>query len=178
MSHSKIPHNHHFRTIRSTLRTGQMALTLLCAMIVGLTAQANDLDQKKEILRYASLRSDTVNMRVGPSDDYPINWIYKQRGWPVAIISEYDNWRMVRDADGIEGWIFSTLLSTTRTAVVTRKTCILRQEASDGSAPRAKLMKGLIVNIQKCESGWCRINVSGHEGYVKTANIWGATEQK
>ena len=64
--------------------------------------------------RFVSLKSKSVNLRVGPSVDYAIAWRYMRPGVPVEIIQEYDNWRRIRDADGAEGWVNQALLSGDR----------------------------------------------------------------
>ncbi len=46
-------------------------------------------------------------------------WIYRRRGLPVLVTAEFNHWRKVLDADGVEGWLHKTLLSGKRTAVVT-----------------------------------------------------------
>ncbi|KNA03684.1 hypothetical protein SOVF_206750 [Spinacia oleracea] len=56
-------------------------------------------------------------MRIGPSTDYAVSWMYMKSGMPVEIIQEYENWRRIRDADGTEGWVNQALLSGERTAV-------------------------------------------------------------
>lgn len=77
--------------------------------------------------RFVSLKSKSVNLRIGPSVDYAVAFRYMKPGVPVEIIQEYDNWRRIRDADGTEGWVNQALLSGDRTAV-----------AAPGCAARAK----------------------------------------
>ena len=73
------------------------------------------------IPRYVSLKSDHVNVRVGPTKDNDVRWIYTRAGLPVEVTAEYENWRRVRDSEGAEGWVYHSLLSGRRTAVVTMK---------------------------------------------------------
>jgi SH3-like domain-containing protein len=40
---------------------------------------------------------------------------------PVEITAEFENWRRVRDSEGAEGWVYHSLLSGRRTAVITMK---------------------------------------------------------
>ena len=69
--------------------------------------------------RYVSLKSDHVNVRAGPTKDNDVAWVYTRSGLPVEITAEYENWRRVRDSEGAEGWVYHSLLSGRRTAVVT-----------------------------------------------------------
>jgi len=69
--------------------------------------------------RFVSLKSDKVNVRKGPSTDQAIVWVFSRAGLPVEVIAESDNWRRVRDSEGADGWVFHSLLSARRTALVT-----------------------------------------------------------
>jgi SH3-like domain-containing protein len=40
--------------------------------------------------RFASLRSDTVYMRAGPGERFPIEWVYKRKGYPIQIIDSFE----------------------------------------------------------------------------------------
>ena len=71
--------------------------------------------------RYVSLKSDHVNVRAGPTKDNDVAWVYTRAGLPVEITAEFENWRRVRDSEGAEGWVYHSLLSGRRTAVVTMK---------------------------------------------------------
>ena len=68
--------------------------------------------------RFASLKSSPINMRIGPGTEHAIQWRYLKAGLPMEIVLEYDNWRKVRDADGAEGWVYHSMLSGKRTAIV------------------------------------------------------------
>ncbi len=39
--------------------------------------------QDREVPYWATLRAEVVNMRVGPSEAYPIEWVYRRQGLPV-----------------------------------------------------------------------------------------------
>src|SRR5258708_4866150 len=71
--------------------------------------------------RYVSLKSDHVNVRAGPTKDNDVAWVYTRSGLPVEITAEFENWRRVRDSEGAEGWVYHSLLSGRRTAVITMK---------------------------------------------------------
>ena len=71
--------------------------------------------------RFVSLKSDHVNVRGGPTKDNDVSWIYTRSSLPVEITAEFENWRRIRDSEGSEGWVYQSLLSGKRTAVVTMK---------------------------------------------------------
>ena len=68
--------------------------------------------------RYASLKTDRVNLREGPSKDHATKWVFQRAGLPVEITAEFETWRKVRDSEGAEGWVLHSLLSGRRTALV------------------------------------------------------------
>ena len=83
---------------------------------------ANPITSGLPVPRFVSLKSDHVNVRVGPTKDNDVSWIYTRSSLPVEITAEFENWRRIRDSEGSEGWVYHSLLSGRRTAVVTAKT--------------------------------------------------------
>ncbi|HZF76597.1 MAG TPA: SH3 domain-containing protein, partial [Acetobacteraceae bacterium] len=128
--------------------------------------------------RFAALRSDEVNMRVGPGTTFPIEWTFQRRDLPVQIIGEFQLWRRIRDADGTEGWVHSSTLTGRRNFLVRPGTTevTLRRRAEDAAAPVARLQPGVIGRFRECEPNapWCEVQVAGHRGYLKRADVWGA----
>jgi SH3-like domain-containing protein len=131
--------------------------------------------------RFVSLKSKKVNIRIGPSTDYAVSWMYMKSGTPMEIIQEYDNWRRVRDADGTEGWVNQALLSGERTAVAAPWMrgkgddvyVNMRRDAQSSSNVVAKLQPGVQLNIQECNGDWCHAETNGTEGWVAQAEVWG-----
>src|SRR5690606_41387164 len=70
------------------------------------------------IPRFVSLRANEVNLRAGPGMQYPIEWVYRRPDLPVEVIDEFDNWRKLRDWEGTEGWVHSSMIQAKRTAQV------------------------------------------------------------
>jgi len=125
--------------------------------------------------RFASLRSDDVNMRVGPGSRYRIEWVYKRRDLPVEIEREFDVWRWVRDADGIQGWVHQATLMGRRSFIVQNMDATMRSTASDTGAPVAILKPGVIGRIRSCEaaSAWCNVSTGSYRGYLRRDQFWG-----
>ena len=131
--------------------------------------------QDREVPYWASLRVDEVNMRVGPSESYPIDWVYHRAGLPVKVVRLYQGWRRVRDPDGAEGWVVARLLNPQRTAVVIGKGLAPMRAGGDAGAPlRWNLEPGVVGKLGECDTGWCEFDVSGHKGWVEQARLWGA----
>lgn len=130
--------------------------------------------------RFVSLKSNRVNLRIGPGLNYPVDWLYLKSGVPMEVIQEYDNWRRVRDADGAEGWINQSLLSGRRTAVAApwqrgeETELLLRAQPDTSSRIVAKLQPGVIGTIRTCNGQWCEMEFSGHRGWLSQTQIWGA----
>src|SRR5687768_9019158 len=77
--------------------------------------------QDREVPYWASLRPEKVNMRVGPGEEYPIEWVYKRRGLPLKVVRLKEGWRLVEDPDGARGWMLSRFLTLDRGAYVRGK---------------------------------------------------------
>lgn len=130
--------------------------------------------QDREVPYWASLRSDEVNMRVGPNESYPIDWVYKRKGLPVKVVRLMQGWRLVVDPDGTQGWINSRLLSPERTALVVGEGLApMRAEPSSAAALRWIAEPGVVGKLGKCESGWCEFDAGGRRGWIEAARIWG-----
>ncbi len=127
--------------------------------------------------RYVSLKSDHVNVRAGPTKDNDVAWVYTRSGLPVEITAEFENWRRVRDSEGAEGWVYHSLLSGRRTAVVTMKSkdelAALHDRADETGAVTARLQAGVVASGKKCASGWCHIAGSGFDGWIEQPRLWG-----
>jgi SH3-like domain-containing protein len=149
------------------------ALLLACAL--ALPAAAAD---KPPLPHFMSLRSNEVNLRAGPGEQYPIQWVYRRKGLPVEIIDSYDVWRHVRDWQGTIGWIQVRLLSATRTVIIKADTRTIYQEPARDSPALAKLEPGVIANLLECRNAWCRVETRGRRvvrGWLLRSEIWGVT---
>ena len=127
--------------------------------------------------RYVSLKSDHVNVRAGPTKDNDVAWVYTKSGLPVEITAEYENWRRVRDSEGAEGWVYHSLLSGRRTAVVTMKNkddlASIYDNPDSASAVAAKLQAGVVAQVKRCKNGWCRVIGAGFDGWIEQQRLWG-----
>jgi SH3-like domain-containing protein len=127
--------------------------------------------------RYVSLKSDHVNVRAGPTKDNDVAWVYTRSGLPVEITAEFENWRRVRDSEGAEGWVYHSLLSGRRTAVITMKTkdelAPLYESADETSSIAARLQAGVVAQVKRCAAGWCRVTGNGFDGWIEQQRLWG-----
>jgi SH3-like domain-containing protein len=132
------------------------------------------------IPRYAALRSNEVNLRVGPGTDRPAEWTYRRRELPVEIVSEYQQWRQIRDMDGTVGWVHAATLTGRRTFVVKAAEAMMRRRPEADAAPVARLMPGVVGRIRACAAGaaWCEVQAGEYRGYVLRSGIWGLSAEE
>ncbi len=130
-----------------------------------------------KIPRIVSLKKSLTYMRSGPGKDFPVKFELKQRGYPLKVIAEFNNWRKVMTFSKISGWVHTQLLSSFRTGLIT-KTTFLKTIPSVSSNSIAKLLPNLLINIKNCNEKWCKIEIIKKRkfmGWVLKASIWGST---
>jgi SH3-like domain-containing protein len=128
--------------------------------------------------RFVSLKSDRVNVRGGPNKDQDVRWVYTRAGMPVEITAEFENWRRIRDWEGAEGWVYHSLLSGKRTAVVVPKSkdelVPLYENADAESAVAARLQSGVLGALKSCDGTWCEFAGKNFSGWIRQERLWGA----
>lgn len=154
-----------------------MRFVLLAALLLIATPVWAGDDPKEgsglPLPRFASLKSDNVFARTGPSMDYPIRWIYKREGLPVEIVQEFDVWRKIKDPAGETSWVHKILLSGQRTALIASKSQVTAYEDTDEDHPVAKLEPGAIVNVAECDGKFCKLELVPFKGWVEKTALWG-----
>ena len=127
--------------------------------------------------RFVSLKSSKINVRRGPGQDYEVDFTYLRAGLPVEIVQEFDNWRKVRDADGDEGWVFHSLLSGRRTAIVApwEKTAQIpaRRSGDPAAHVSAYFEPGVRADVETCTGGWCLLSGENYSGWMEQDKLWG-----
>ena len=122
---------------------------------------------------FLTLRNERVNLRQGPSFDYPVKIFYKKKYLPVLIQDKSDNFRKIRDHENNSGWIHFSQLSKKKAAIVIDDEIVLFNGSTIYSKPIAIIKKGRLLRIKKCKVDWCKINTSKFEGWVKKDSLWG-----
>lgn len=124
--------------------------------------------------RYASLRSDKVFLREGPTYQHRVLFTYKRKDYPVQVIATYESWRRVRDVDGTVGWISQMMLSDTRTVLVTGKGhAAIRSQPYATASLRAWADPGVVAKLKACKPQFCEIVADGLRGWIDKSRIWG-----
>jgi SH3-like domain-containing protein len=127
--------------------------------------------------RFVSLKAERVNVRRGPSSEHQIAWVFTKKGLPVEIVAEFEQWRRIRDSEGSEGWVFHSMLTGKRTAMVApwkkNRSVPLRTAAEHNAATVALARPGVIADIDSCNGSWCELTAGGYTGYVEQSMLWG-----
>jgi len=141
--------------------------------------------QERALPYWASLSYDEVRMRVGPSKEYPISWIYKRQGLPVKVVRVREGWRLVEDPDGTQGWIAASQLNAARgTLVVGTGLADVRAEPSAAAALKWRAEPGVVARLLRCRAAWCEVDLAtpkqredgkSVKGWITRQRLW-ATE--
>jgi SH3-like domain-containing protein len=135
--------------------------------------------------RFATTRSNEINVRVGPGTRYDIAWVYVKAGQPVEIVQEFDTWRKIRDVDGSEGWVHQNMLSGKRAGIAApwkAEEIPLLSKRGEPDRVRAWLRPGFRVDISGCDGAWCEVTatsrssdgpVATYAGYLSQTELWG-----
>jgi SH3-like domain-containing protein len=155
------------------------AASVLLLLLVG-SAQAVDTKASTQrkgsglpLPRFATLKSDEVNVRTGPGSRYPIDWVFKRKGMPVEIVAEYENFRKIRDWQGASGWVYQGLLTGKRSFIIPSRVANLYKTPAASAEVVAKLEPEVMGEISSCQGDWCRVKVSSVSGWLQRTEIWG-----
>ena len=122
---------------------------------------------------FLSLKKDRVNVRYGPSFESPVKFVYNKINLPIKQIDKKENWRRIIDFKNNGGWIHWSQLKKIN-SIIPLEDKILFNEPSKFSKPLAKIKKGRVLVLQKCDGVWCKIKTKDFKGWIKTDNIWGS----
>jgi len=148
---------------------------LIAALIVAAASPA--VAQDKQPPYWASIASGQAMTRTGPGKNYPGVWLYQRRDLPIRVVKKYENWRLIQDPDGAQGWMLVTLLSDRRTAVVKQgDPRPVRADGTESAKVRYMAQQGAVGRIGKCRDGWCHVEFGKREGYIRTSDIWGVSD--
>ena len=122
---------------------------------------------------FLSLKKNEVNLRQGPSLEYPIKLIYTKKYLPVIILNKSETWRQIKDIKNNTGWIHMSQLSKKKTAITKVNSSIMYKKYTIYSKPIAKLAQGRLVLIKKCRVKWCKVTSGEFKGWVLKKSLWG-----
>jgi SH3-like domain-containing protein len=126
-----------------------------------------------ESFQFLSLKNSEVNLRQGPSFEYPVKLKYKKKHLPVIIIDKSDTWRKIKDFENNSGWIHTSQLSKKKSAINIKNNSVIYKKPTLYSKPIARLEIGRLIIIKKCENKWCKIITGDISGWVLKNTLWG-----
>ena len=127
----------------------------------------------KDDIDFFSLKKDEVNLRQGPSFEYPIKLIYKKKYLPVIILDKSGPWKKIKDFENNTGWIHTVLLSKKKSAINIKNNSVLYKKPTIFSKPIAKLETGRLMLIKKCKVKWCKVISGDYGGWILKNTLWG-----
>ncbi len=158
-------------------RTGRRgtALAWLFVLLLATPALAQTLGSVTglPLPRFVSLKSTEGNVRRGPSLSHRIDWVFTRRDMPLEITDEFGHWRRVRDREGAGGWMHYSLLSGSRTVIVTEDMAALLMKPDDAAPVNARAEAGVIARLGECTLDWCWIRADGQKGWARKTALWG-----
>ena len=122
---------------------------------------------------FLSLKKNKVNVRYGPSFEFPVKFVYKKINFPIKKIDEKENFRRIIDIKNNSGWIHVSQLKEVN-SIITLEDKVMFKRPSFFSKPLAKIKKGRLLVIQKCEQKWCKVKTENFKGWVDKVSVWGA----
>ena len=135
-----------------------------------------NLSFASEDKNFLSLKKNEVNLRQGPSLEYPIKLIYKKKYLHVIILDQSGPFRKIKDFEHNTGWIHIALLSKKKTAINMKNNSILLKKPTIYSKPIARLESGRLVLIKKCNQKWCKISSGEFIGWINKSFLWGKVD--
>ena len=122
---------------------------------------------------FLTLRYSSVNLRQGPSFDYPVKIFYKKKYLPILIQDTSDNFKKIKDHENNTGWIHRSQLSKKKAAITLIDKVIMFKSATIFSKPLVVIEKGRLCLVARCKDDWCKIKVDKYSGWVKKQSLWG-----
>ena len=121
---------------------------------------------------FVSLKKNKVNVRYGPSFDSEVKFVYKKINLPLKQIDKKENFRRIIDLKNNSGWIHTSQLKKNNSFIAIQNK-VLFKKPSPFAKPIARIEKGRLLIVDKCQEKWCKIKSGDYEGWIKTNDIWG-----
>ena len=126
-----------------------------------------------ESKKFLSLKNNEVNLRQGPSFEYPIKFIYIKKYLPVEVLDKSETWIKIKDFENNSGWIHISQVSKKKSAINIKNNSVIYKKPTIFSKPVATLEIGRLVLIKRCKVEWCKITSGGFSGWVYKNSLWG-----
>ena len=145
-------------------------MQLIIKILIILSFSSIAFSENKE--SFLMLKNEKVNVRYGPSFDYPIKYIYKKIYLPLKVIDKKENFRRIIDHKKNSGWIHISQLKQSR-SFITVSNKVIFKKPTKFSKPLAKLDTGRLLLVKKCERSWCYVETGVFKGWIENESVWG-----
>ena len=145
-------------------------MQLIIKILIILLFTSSAFSENKE--KFLMLKNEKVNVRYGPSFDYPIKYIYKKIYLPIKVIDKKENFRRIIDHKKNSGWIHISQLKQSK-SFITVSHKIIFKKPTKFSKPLAKLDIGRLLLVKKCERSWCYVETGIFKGWIENESVWG-----
>jgi SH3-like domain-containing protein len=169
------------------LKAAGVALAILIAFAGPGVAQTPEPENPEQVRgavtnlplpRYVTLKTNEGNARRGPGLTHRIDWVFRRAGMPLRVTAEYENWRRIEDAEGAGGWVHYSLLSGSRSVLVTDAMLDLRATPLPEGAMVLRAEAGVIARLMECQPAWCRLNLGSAKGWAPKSALWGVDPEE
>ena len=145
-------------------------MQLIFKILIILLFTSSAFSENKD--KFLMLKNEKVNVRYGPSFDYPIKYIYKKIYLPIKVIDKKENFRRIIDHKKNSGWIHISQLKQSK-SFITVSHKIIFKKPTKFSKPLAKLDTGRLLLVKKCERSWCYVETGVFKGWIENESVWG-----
>ncbi len=145
-------------------------MQLIIKILIILLFSSIAFSENKE--KFLMLKNEKVNVRYGPSFDYPIKYIYKKIYLPLKVIDKKENFRRIIDHKKNSGWIHISQLKKSK-SLLTVSNKVIFKKPTKFSKPLAKLDIGRLLLVKKCERNWCYVETGIFKGWIENESVWG-----
>ena len=145
-------------------------MQLIIKILIILLFTSSAFSENKE--KFLMLKNEKVNVRYGPSFDYPIKYIYKKIYLPIKVIDKKENFRRIIDHKKNSGWIHISQLKQSK-SFITVSNKVIFKKPTKFSKPLAKLDTGRLLLVKKCERSWCYVETGVFKGWIENESVWG-----
>ena len=147
-------------TLQQGLRVGVLAVSLICGSTVAAMAA-----------EYVSVVKDDVNLRSGPEKKYEVLFQLPQ-GYPLEVLSRKGKWLKVRDYENDKGWIYSSLVSSTRYVIVKVQEGNVRSGPGTKFDKVGRVVRDVIMKKVGQKGDWIKVSHPQLTGWVHRQLIW------
>lgn len=119
-----------------------------------------------------TVNADKANIRSEPSVKSQLLW-QAERYYPVLVMERRGAWCRIKDFEGDQGWIHSSLLDKTPAVIVRVKDCNVRSGPSTSSDILFSVGRGIPFKVLQKKGDWFQVqHADGDKGWIYKPLLW------